>query len=94
MQDYVQAHREERQFWQTKVQTVAGRLSPDAAAGALDLELWRYFEERSRVAREFKEFVSREGTRRTSMRNLAEYWLRLWVQPAPKRVTKPVREDF
>jgi hypothetical protein len=33
----------------------------------------------------FLDGMRAEGLRPTSMRNLAEYWLRVWVAPRPKR---------
>jgi hypothetical protein len=83
--DYLRGHPEERQYWIGKVQTVC-RSSPDdhAAARSLESELWRYFEERSAVASPFKEAARVEGLRRTSMKNLAELLIRLWVEPRPK----------
>ena len=84
--DYVQSHPDERQFWTHKVQkTAAGAVDDHTAAVQLEIELWRYFEERSGVASPFREVARREGLRRTSMRNLAEYLLRLWVTPRPKK---------
>jgi len=83
--DYLQRHVEERQYWQEKVRAEARR-SPDdhAAADRLQVELWRYYVERSAVAAPFREVVQREGLQRTSMRNLAEYLIRLWTAPRPK----------
>lgn len=84
--DYLQAQPDERRFWREKVESLARR-EPDehAAAAALSRDLWDYFEERSAVASPFKEIAAREGVHRTSMRNLAEFLLRLWVEPRPKR---------
>jgi hypothetical protein len=83
--DYLQTHPEERQFWVAKVQnTSRAALSDIAAVAALEPELWRYFEERSQVASPFRELAQRQGVRRTSMKNLAEYLLRLWVAPRPR----------
>lgn len=83
--DYLQSHAEERHFWVDKVQkTAATALEESAAAADLARALWSYFEERSAVASPFRELARREGLRRTSMRNLAEYLLRLWVVPRPK----------
>lgn len=86
--DYLQRHTEERQYWQEKVRAEVGR-SPDdrAAADRLQGELWRYYVERSAVAAPFREVAQREGLQRTSMRNLAEYLIRLWVAPRPKPKT-------
>ena len=84
--DYWQGHRDERQFWQDKVRGVAKSAADDhAAAARLEGELWRYYEERSAVVAAFREAVRDEGLKRTSMKNLAELVLRLWVEPRPKR---------
>jgi hypothetical protein len=84
--DYLQRHPEERHYWQGKFQASAKASDNDhVAADQLAGELWRYYEERSRVASPFKEAVAAEGLRRTSMKNLAELLLRLWVEPKPKK---------
>lgn len=84
--DYWQGNRDERQFWQDKVRALAKSLGDDhAAATRLDGELWRYYVERSGVAAVFKEAVRHEGLQRTSMKNLAELVLRLWIEPRPKK---------
>ena len=84
--DYVESHPEEKQFWVEKVTARAKEeRDPHVAAAQLAEELWLYFEERSRVAAPFVTVAQREGLRRTSMKNLAEYWLRLWVAPKPRR---------
>jgi hypothetical protein len=88
--DYVQRHPDERHYWVEKVQkTSAASVDDYEAARALEADLWRYFEERSAVASPFKEAAKREGLRRTSMRNLAEYLVRLWAQPRPKKTSAP-----
>ncbi len=90
--DYLQSHPEERHYWIGKVQTVCRSLPDDhAAAARLEGELWRYYQERSSVASPFKEAVRIEGSARTSMRNLAELMIRLWVEPRPKR--KPAADS-
>lgn len=91
--DYLQQHVEERQYWQEKVRAEARR-SPDdhAAADRLQVELWRYYVERSAVVTPFREAAQREGLQRTSMRNLAEYLIRLWMAPRPK--PKPVADKI
>ena len=87
--DYWQGHRDERQFWQEKVRALAKASVDDhAAAARLDHDFWRYYEERSGVVPLFQEAVRHEGLKRTSMKNLAELVLRLWVEPRPKK--KPV----
>jgi hypothetical protein len=83
--DYLKGHPEERQFWIGKVQSVCRSLDDHAAAARLENDLWRYYEERSAVAAPFKEAVRMEGLRRTSMRNLAEYLVRLWTEPRPRK---------
>ena len=87
--DYLQSHAEERQFWQDKVRVAAKNVENDhVAAVRLEAELWRYYVERSAVAAPFKEVARVEGLARTSMKNLGELLLRLWVEPRPKK--KPV----
>jgi hypothetical protein len=85
--DYLQKHPDEGQHWRGKVHAVDARHAMDrhAAAVALEGELWRYYEERSRVAEPFREKARQEGLRRISMRNLAEHLLHLWTVPRPKR---------
>jgi len=78
--DYVQGHPDEKRHWLDKVTALSARArDPHEAAVALEEELWRYYEERSAVASPFRELAQREGLRRTSLRNLAEYLLRLWA---------------
>ena len=89
--DYVETNPEERGFWFDKVRAVAKEEGDDhAAAARLTEDLWSYYEERAAVVEPFKSMASREGLGRTSMRNLAEYWLRLWVAPRPKKKRKPI----
>ena len=84
--DYLQIHREERQFWEEKVRGAAKvTVDSHAAAARLDADLWRYYEERSAVAAPFKEAARLEGLKRTSMKNLAELLLRLLTEPRPKK---------
>ncbi len=84
--DYVEAHKEERQYWELKVRAAA-KSSPDdyAASIALEADLWAYYLERSQVAEPFMSTAKREGLKRTSLRNLAEYWLRQWAPPQKKK---------
>lgn len=84
--DYIQSHSEERQYWLTKVQNFA-RQHPDPheAAQRLESDLWRYYQERSEVAWEFRDEGRLAPGQRVSLRNLAEYLLRLWVAPKPKK---------
>ena len=91
MFDYWQGNPDERYFWENKVREAVRRAGDDHAAVArLEPELWRYYEERSAVAAVFKEAARHEGLQRTSMKNLAELLVRLWVEPRPKK--KPVAD--
>lgn len=79
--DYLQEKPDEKRHWHDKVSGISKRArDPHAAAIELEGELWRYFEERSAVASPFREVAQRDGgLRRISLRNLAEYLLRLWA---------------
>jgi hypothetical protein len=84
--DYLQAQPDEKRYWHDKVCGVSQRArDPHVAALELEGDLWRYLEERSSVVASFREIAQREGLQRISLRNLAEYLLRLWapvkVQP-------------
>lgn len=84
--DYLQGHPDERQYWQGKVRSaVQASADHHAAADHLQSDLWAYVVERSAVVEPFRGAAQREGLRRTSMRNLAEYLIRLWTEPRPKR---------
>lgn len=84
--DYLQGHPDERHHWQGKVRAaVQASADSHVAADRLQADLWQYVVERSAVAEPFRGVAVREGLRRTSMRNLAEYLIRLWTEPRPKR---------
>jgi hypothetical protein len=85
--DYFQSQADERHFWISKVQKIAREKSNDqtAVVRLLENELWSYYLERSAVAAPFREAARSEGLQRTSMKNLAELLVRLWVEPVPKR---------
>jgi hypothetical protein len=84
--DYLQSHPEERHYWYSKVQNVCGKAADaHAAVQRLESELWRYYEERSAVVSPFKEAARMEGLKRTSMKNLAELLMRLWLEPRAKK---------
>ncbi len=89
--DYVQSHPEERQFWQGKVRAAVKTERDDFAAVArLEPELRRYHEERTAAVGALREAARLEGPGRTSMKNLAELMIRLWVEPRPKKkITAP-----
>lgn len=81
--DYVQRNPEERHYWEQKVRAVAAAQADAYGASlVLDGELWRYLEERARVVVEFRDYGA-PGAKRVSLRNLAEYLLRVWVAPKP-----------
>jgi hypothetical protein len=84
--DYLQSQVDERHFWVGKVQKTLRDLGgdTDAAVRRLENDLWSYYLERSAVAHPFREAAKTEGLHRTSMKNLAELLLRLWVEPKPK----------
>lgn len=84
--DYIDGHPDEKAYWVEKVRSIA-KADPDVHAAATRVadELWYYYEERAAVAEPFLSLARREGLRRTSMRNLAELWIRLWVAPKPKQ---------
>jgi len=84
--DYVNAHPDERQHWMDKVRSTA-RTCPDQheATRMLDNDLWAYYLERSQVVEPFRSAVRSEGSARTSLRSLAEYWVRLWAPYKPKQ---------
>jgi hypothetical protein len=93
--DYVQGHADERHFWEDKVRALAaGAADEHAVATELEGELWRYLEERSRVAEPFRSMAARENLRRTSLRNLAEHLLRMWSPPRAKRPRRPSADGF
>lgn len=84
--DYLQTHRDERHYWQGKFQRLAKAAADERIAiEQLEPELWRYYEERSAVASPFKEAAAIEGLHRTSMKNLAELLMRLWIEPLPRK---------
>jgi hypothetical protein len=89
--DYLQSQVDERHFWTTKVQKTLRAMgeNPEAAVRVLEMDLWSYYVERSAVAQPFREAVQTEGLHRTSMKNLAELLVRLWVEPKAKTKKAP-----
>ncbi|MBI5691740.1 MAG: hypothetical protein HZC55_16775 [Verrucomicrobia bacterium] len=86
--DYLQAQKEERHYWEQKLHAAAKIYpSPHELVARLEPELWRYYLERSEVAAPFKDAVRHEGRQRTSMKNLAEFLVRLWVPSVGRRRT-------
>jgi hypothetical protein len=91
--EYVMDHGEERQHWTTKVRGfVTGCQGVADATARLDSELWRYYLERSSVAAAFREDARTYGTKRVSMKNLAELLIRLWTEPRPMTPAIPPQE--
>jgi hypothetical protein len=89
--DYLQRHQDERHYWQGKFQQIVRDTGDErVAVDFVEPQLWRYYLERSSAVREFKDAAAGEGLARTSMKNLAELLLRLWIEPRPKR--KPAVE--
>jgi hypothetical protein len=84
--DYVKGHRDEGQYLQEKVHKFVAA-SPDlpAAVSRIDLELWRYYQERAAVVPAFAAAMGAGGLGRTSMKNLAELLVRLWIDPKPRK---------
>lgn len=79
--DYMQKNPEERRFWEQKVRMIAATHVDDmTAAVALDSELRAYAIERMRVVRELADMPAG-----MSMRSLAEYLIRVWTPPRPKK---------
>lgn len=88
--DYLQAKPDERRHWEDVVRREAKRAEDGhGAAVALERELRRYFAERAGVTEPFRGVAQREGLPSTSMRNLAELLLRLWVAPVAKAPDAP-----
>jgi hypothetical protein len=84
--DYIRAHAEERQYVQDKVRAISLELlDVHKAVARIDLELWRYFEERSAIVPAFRDGARAQGLQRTSMKNLAEYLVRMWTEPKPRQ---------
>jgi hypothetical protein len=91
--DYVKTHPEERHYLQDKVHSFVSQSSDiPSAVARIDYELRRYFEERSAVVSSFREASGTGPVSRTSMKNLAELWVRLWTEPKP-RSSAPIDPD-
>jgi len=86
--EYIRGNPEERHFWEEKVRALAAAHADDfAAAAALDAEFRGYAVERARVVRSLADMPAG-----VSMRNLAEYLLRVWAPPRAvrKKSSNPV----
>lgn len=80
--DYIQGHSEERHHWQMKVREAAALRRKDAPAHGtathLEEELWQYCQERHAAGVVLDNRFSISEIQKISMRNLAEYLLRVW----------------
>jgi hypothetical protein len=92
--DYVQGQRDERHYWETKVQSFVRDADISAAIDRLDSELWRYYLERSEIVPSLVADARTHGLRRTSMKNLAEYLVRIWGPPMPPKKRNPPGTDM
>jgi hypothetical protein len=92
--DYVKGHRDEGQYLREKVHNIiAASLDLPTAVARIDLELWRYYQEREAVVPAFAEAMGTGGLRRISMKNLAELLVRLWVEPKPPKLPHEERRN-
>jgi len=79
--DYMQKNLDERLFWEQKVRALAAAHVDDFAAGAaIEGEIRAYVVERVRIVKSLSDMPTG-----ISMRNLAEYLLRVWAPPRPKK---------
>jgi len=89
--DHILGHADERQHWEMKVRELLRAKAPagggQIAPAVLAEELWRYHLERLGTHASYRQTAGREGTQRTSMRNLAEHLLRVWGPARPSRTT-------
>jgi hypothetical protein len=84
--DYIKGHRDEGQYLQEKVHNLISTSADiPAAVARINLELWRYYQERAAVVPALAAAMGTGGLGRTSMKNLAELLVRLWVEPKPRK---------
>ncbi len=81
--DYLQAHPDELRHWENKISSRVRHGGMDSSAVAD--ELWHYIRERGNHTEPFRGWMERGGVPRTSLLNLADYLLRIWGPPVPKR---------
>ena len=85
---YVEGHRDERQHWREKVRALSGKAADlHEAARVLERDLRSYLRERATVVEALRSGMTPEAVARLSLRNLAEYWLRVWGEPRRKTPT-------
>jgi hypothetical protein len=86
--DYIKVHRDEGQYLQEKVhKLIAASDDIPAAVARINLELWRYYQERAAVVPALAAAMGTGSLGRTSMKNLAELLVRQWVEPKPRKPT-------
>ncbi len=92
--DYVQSKPDERQFWEHKVRVVSATcVDKYEASLRLDAALWEYLRERASVVPVLRAELGKAGAAgRVSMRNLAEYLLRLWGEPVTPKAARTGRK--
>jgi hypothetical protein len=92
--DYVENHPEEKSFWVDRVRRAAAQ-QPDRAAATAWLveELQHYHAERLAMVPTLAARTTGGVLPRTSLMNLAEYWLRLWVAPDRRGRPGPPRGE-
>jgi hypothetical protein len=86
IREYVESHPGERQHWAEKVREAekANRVLSGAAI-RLEAELQRYLRERMSSENIRRKWFADVGPEKVSLRNLAEYWIRVWTPPRAKR---------
>lgn len=85
--DYIEKHPEEARFWRQKLLELIAAAGGNGVLAAVGIEraLWGYYEERSGQVAALRE-LNTGGLRRVSLRNLADYLVRVWgPPPKPKR---------
>lgn len=82
---YVEGHRDERQHWREKVRHVSAKSADlHEVAQVLERALRSYLRERASVVPALRAGSTADAVARLSLRNLAEYWLRVWSEPRRK----------
>lgn len=82
---YVEGHRDERQHWREKVRHLHAKSADlHEVAQVLERDLRSYLRERASVVPALRAGSTADAVARLSLRNLAEYWLRVWSEPRRK----------
>lgn len=88
MFDYWESHPDERRHWQMKTGEALRRFPGGEAARSLERELWDYLRERSEHVADLRRLLGANPPR-ISLLNLAEYMVRVWGPPPPKKLSVP-----